>query len=288
MSDRVLPRYPIYIPSKDRFDVTTQFVTAQFLIKDEVPFKLVVEEHQAEAYGARFGDENVLVLPHRDQGLFQSRNWIKEHATAEGHERHWQLDDNIMDIRYRWKNNRRITCAAGPALAAVEDFTDRYENIAISGLNYKFFVTPGAPPYFVNVHVYSCTLVNNAIPHRWRLLYNDDTDICLQVLTDGWCTVLVNVFSIEKSTTMKTKGGNTDELYKIEDGRLKMARSLERMWPGVVTTDRRFGRPQHVVRDNWKGFDTPLKLKPDVDLAELAKRPNEYGLKLKRLREEKT
>ena len=281
-----LPRYPVYIPSKDRHDVKTQFVTAEFLARDGVPFKLVVEEQEADAYAARFGEDNILVLPWRDRGLYMSRCWIMEHSIEHGHERHWQLDDNIMDIRYRYKNNRRITCNAAPALAAVEDFTDRYENIAISGLNYKFFVTPGSPPYFVNVHVYSATLVNNAIPHRWRLLYNDDTDMCLQVLTDGWCTVLINVFSIEKSTTMKTKGGNTDELYKIDDGRLKMARALERMWPHVVTVDRRFGRPQHVVRDSWKGFDTKLKLKPGIDLAELAKRPQQFALKLVNTKED--
>lgn len=40
------------------------------------------------------------------------------------------------------------------------------------------------------VHVYSCTLILNSIEQRWRLLYNDDTDLCLQVLAAGWCTIL--------------------------------------------------------------------------------------------------
>jgi len=54
-----------------------------------------------------------------------------------------------------------------------------------------------------------------------------------------------------KMKTMAMKGGNTDELYK-GDGRLKMARMLEYVWPDVVKVKWRFGRPQHVV--NWSIF----------------------------------
>jgi len=146
---------------------------------------------------------------------------------------------------------------------------DRYENVALAGLNYEFFaIGEELPPFYLNGRVYSCTLVLNRIPHRWRIRYNDDTDICLQVLADGWCTVLMNAFVTQKCRTMTVKGGNTADLYQ-GDGRLKMARSLERLWPGVVKTSRRFQRPQHVVRDAWRRFDTPLRPKPGVDLAQL-------------------
>jgi hypothetical protein len=124
--------------------------------------------------------------------------------------------------------------------------------------------------------VYSCALFLNAIPHRWRGRYNEDTDICLQVLGDGWCTVLFNAFLCEKLQTMAMKGGNTSALYQ-GDGRLKMARSLERKWPGVVELGRRWQRPQHVVKDQWRRFDTPLKRKAD---AVIPQEPNEYGMRL--------
>ena len=77
------------------------------------------------------------------------------------------------------------------------------------------------------------------------------------------------------------KGGNSAQLYQ-GDGRTTMARSLERVWPGVVTTDRRFGRPQHVVADSWRKFDTQLIRKPDLDLDSFDK-VDDYGLKLKAL-----
>jgi hypothetical protein len=166
----------------------------------------------------------------------------------------------------------------------METFVDRYENIAVAGPNYYMFVPNRVekPPFNLNVHVYSCLCIKNDIPNRWRGRYNEDTDLCLQVLSDGWCTVLFNAVLAWKMTTMTMKGGNTAELYK-GDGRLKMARSLERVWPYVVTVNRRFKRPQHVVRDSWGRFDTQLKMKPGLDLANAA--PDEHGMRLTQVAE---
>lgn len=278
MSGIVLPRYPVYVPSKGRPDHRCQ--TARGLIRDGVPFKLVVEPQEADAYAEKFGRERLLVLPFSNLGsVTPARNWIKDHATAAGHERHWQLDDNMIWCYRLWKRKRR-RCPYGTALRICEDFTDRYENIAISGLNYDMFVVPesGAaiPPFYHNVHVYSCSLIWNKLPYRFRPRYNEDTDYCLQALSDGWCTVLVNTVCVKKLQTMIATGGNTDTLRYKAGGRLKMARSLERDWPHVVYVDRRFRRPQHVVRDQWRKFDTPLKLKPGIDLSTLT--TNEYGM----------
>lgn len=277
MSNLLLPRYPIYIPSKGRWDCCS---TAKFLRADDVPFFLVVEPQEREMYAQVFGETNLLTLPFSNPGsVIPARNWIKEHSQKAGALRHWQLDDNIKAIQRRYKSGRRIAVDAGVALRAVEDFSDRYENIAISGLNYRTFVmaVERKTPFILNCRVYSCCLILNSLPHRWRGRYNEDTDMCLQVLADGWCTVLVNAFVIDKAQTMQIKGGNTDTLYH-GDGRLKMARSLERLWPGVVEVDRRWNRPQHVVKDRWERFDTPLKLKEGIDLSAIE--PNDYGLRL--------
>lgn len=275
------PRYPIYVPSKGR--VTTCY-TANFLIADGVPFYLVVEPQEHDVYTERYGAERVLVLPFSNPGsVIPARNWIKEHATAAGHLRHWQLDDNIKWIDRRWRA-RRLRCDSATAFRVVEDFTDRYENIALAGMNYTMFAPDGQTlkPFQVNCHVYSATLILNALPQKWRGRYNEDTDYCLQVLSAGWCTVLVNAFLVKKIKTMLVKGGNSADLYQ-GDGRLRMAQALERKWPGVVETKRRFKRPQHVIKDSWAAFDTPLRLKPGIDLSKIV--PNEYGLRLTQVAE---
>lgn len=270
------PRYPIYIPSKGRSDVS---YTADCLSKEKIPFRLVIEPQEFDKYAKQFGKERLLVLPFSDRGsVIYARNWIKDHSISMGAIRHWQLDDNIPYFQRAFRG-QRVRCSAGIALRVTEDFVDRYENIAIAGLNYDFFYLGATKraPFFVNQHVYSVTLFLNSLPHRWRLKYNEDTDICLQVLADGWCTLLMNCFLAKKLRTMTVKGGNTAELYR-GDGRLKMARCLERVWPGVAGVGRRFKRPQHIIKYQWTHFDTPLKLKPGIDLAKM--KPNEYGMKL--------
>src|SRR5215831_8009664 len=176
----LLPRYPIYIPSKSRYRNCS---AARFLARDGVPFYLVVEPQEEDCYAAAGWERNLLVLPFANRGsVIPARNWIKEHARSLGAERHWQIDDNVRRIRKLGPMGRRIPCEAGPALRATEDFTDRYENVAVSGLNYYMFLGPncgsGHPtPFFLNVHVYSCCLILNSLPYEWRGPYNEDTDL---------------------------------------------------------------------------------------------------------------
>lgn len=268
------PRYPVYVPTRGRYATP---LTIRFMLRDHVDFRAVIQADEYDEYLNVVGHhERLLVLPPGIPNLLETRKWIRAHATAEGHARHWQFDDNIGGIR-RFYQGRRIPCETGPAIAAVEDFTDRYENIGVSGFNYQMFGVPGAPAYVPNVHVYSASLINHAMPATWRLVYNDDTDICLQALASGWATLLVNVFLVDKKTTMTMKGGNTDALYQ-GDGRMQMARALEREWPGIVKVKRKFGRVQHSV--DWSKFrdDPKPRLREGIDLSALER--DEYGLRL--------
>lgn len=275
------PQFPIYIISKGRHDCC---LTANFFVEDGVDFKIVVEPQEKQLYADKYGVERILVLPFQNLGLggIPARNWVWEHSKAAGAERHWIFDDNINMVR-RLHKGKRIRCNTNIALKACEDFIVRYENIAIAGLNYTFFAVGKKPPFNLNNHVYSCLCIKNDLDYRWRGRYNEDTDLCLQVLSGGWCTVLFNVFLIDKMATMTMKGGNADVLYK-GDGRLKMARSLERLWPGVVTVGRRFDRPQHKVNDEWKKFDTQLIRRKDLDWNEIEK--TSYEIKLKQVKSE--
>jgi hypothetical protein len=98
------------------------------------------------------------------------------------------------------------------------------------------------------------------------------------------CTIATNVFLADKMETMIMKGGNSDELYKMQ-GRLKMARALERLWPGVVKTTRRWNRPQHAISGNWRKFNTKLIKKKGL---KIENKPNEYGMKLIQVKEVKS
>lgn len=264
----LLPQYPVYVISKGR---AKSGLTAKFLLRDKVPFRLVIEPHEEEEYSKYFDKNLLLLLPFSNLGLgsIPARNWVWEHSKEQGHKRHWILDDNIHNI-YRYYKGKRIRVSSGIAFKVIEDFTERYTNVAISGMNYTTFVGLSTsnketmPPFYLNTHIYSCLLILNELPNRWRGKYNEDTDLCLQVLAEGHCTVAFNAFCQQKAPTMTVKGGNTDQLYK-GDGRLEMARSLERAWPYAVKVGRRFQRPQHIVHNAWQKFDTQLIRRDDID-----------------------
>ena len=257
------PEYPFYIPSKGRWKSR---LTSKALEKLGVPYKIVIEEQEYNNYASVIDAEKILTLPFKNKGLYNARNWIMEHSIKNGARRHWQLDDNISGFS-RLNRNLQVLVTSGTIFKVAEDFVDRYENVAIAGFNYDFFVKAKNiwPAYKLNTRVYSCSLVDNNISHRWRSLYNDDTDMCLRVLKDGYCTILFNAFTQEKSQTMTVSGGNTEELYS-GDGRLKMAQSLQKQHPDVTEVVWKWNRWQHRV--DYRQFKkNKLKRKKDITIS---------------------
>jgi hypothetical protein len=277
------PRYPVYIISKNRAESR---LTVKALTRINVPFRIVIEPQEFDAYAAHIDPAKIIVLPFSNlgQGSIPARNFVWEHSISEGHDRHWILDDNISNF-FRFNRNMMIPVADGAIFRAAEDFTDRYANVPMSGMNYEMFVKrkcDNFPPFNTNTRVYSCILLSNHVPHRWRGRYNEDTDLSLRFLKDGFCTVLFNAFLADKMPTMRMKGGNTDDLYKQNDkfdGRLEMAKSLQRQHPDVTRITWKWGRWQHHV--DYRPFKVnKLILKRS---AEINPGINDYGMVLKQL-----
>lgn len=269
------PEYPVYVISKGRWESP---LTARALEKMGVPYHVVIEPEEFDKYAAVIDPAKMFVLPFSNlgQGSVPARNWVWEHAVSTGARRYWILDDNIRGF-FRLNRNLKTLVATGAIFRAAEDFVDRYENVAISGFHYFMFASRKCklPPFLLNRRIYSCILIQSTIPYRWRGLYNEDTDLSLRVLKDGWCTVLFLAFLAFKMTTMTMKGGNTDGLYK-DDGRLKMARSLCEQHPDVVKVAWKWGRWQHSV--NYAPFEkNGLVRRPG---AEIPEGTNNYGMTL--------
>ncbi len=278
------PKYPVYIISKGRADTR---LTSKAFEKMGLPYRIVIEPQERDAYAAVINPAKILTLPFSNlgKGGIPARNWVWEHATAEGHARHWIVDDNITGF-YRFNRNLKVPVRDGAAFRAMEEFVDRYANVPMAGPNYEGLVLRregSTPPFRANTRVYSCILLTNDTRQRWRGRYNEDTDLSLRFLKAGYCTILFNAFLSEKEATMDMKGGNTDELYKQTadfDGRLEMAKSLQRQHPDVVKITRKWGRWQHQV--DYRPFKgNKLIRKPGVVIPE---GPNEYGMKLVRVR----
>ena len=276
------PRFPVYVISKGRADSR---LTVKALLARNIPHRVVIEPQEFNQYAAVMDRKSLLVLPFSNlgQGSIPARNWVWEHALKEGHERHWILDDNIRAF-YRFDNNLKVPTKSGTTFFAAEDFVERYTNVAIAGFNYFMFVSRKSktPPFTPNTRIYSCILILNRIPYRWRGRYNEDTDLSLRALKDGWATVLFNAFLAEKAVTMTMGGGNTESLYKLDgkkDGRLLMAQSLQQQHPDVTKIVRKWGRWQHHV--DYRPFKrNKLIRKPGIVIPDGV---NNFGMVLKKI-----
>jgi hypothetical protein len=282
------PRFPIYIVSKGRSDTR---LTSRFLEAMHISYSIIVEEQERDKYAAVIDPAKVLVLPKtyqtdydtfddlgttKSRGPGAARNFAWDHARSVGAEWHWVMDDNIRGF-CRMNKNIKLFCTDGTMFFCMEDFTLRWKNVAMSGPNYWMFLPrkKPKPPLTLNTRIYSCNLIRNDLPYRWRGRYNEDTDLSLRCLKAGWCTILFNAFVQIKAPTQTVKGGCDKDFYKKE-GTMPKSQMLKRMHPDVTTLVWKFNRYHHKV--DYKPF-RKMKLvpRPGVKINEGV---NEYGLRL--------
>ena len=283
------PRSPLYIVSKGRADSR---YTSKALELMNVPYYIVVEEQEYVDYAAVIDPSKILILDPEykrqydcfdEHGLTKStgpgpaRNFAWDHSIQNGHDWHWVMDDNIREF-LRLTNNLKIRMLDGTPFVAMEDFCLRYSNVGMAGPNYRSFASQNSviPPFVVNTRIYSCNLIRNDVPYRWRGRYNEDTDLSLRMLKDNWATVQFNAFLQDKLRTQVLGGGNTAEFYANEGTFAKSKMQVE-MHPDVSKLTFKFGRVHHEV--DYRPFKSiPLRF---VDDYTQVRGINNYGLTLK-------
>ena len=297
-------RFPLYIPTKGRYDYMH---TAIALTAMNVKHRLIVEPQEVDLYMKSVRDKGLIseIVPLDmsfkekydtcdDLGLTRSvgpgaaRNFAWQHSIDLGYSHHWVMDDNINWF-YRFNHNLKTPCRSSAYFRVMEDFTLRYDNVAMSGPNYFMFVKrkDKLPPFVINTRIYSCNFIKNDLPFRWRGRYNEDTILSLDILKAGHCTIQFNTYLQEKLPTQTIKGGNTDEFYHAE-GELKAgdryadggtdakSQMLVDQHPDVAKVVHKFGRTHHQV--SFKDFKQELHYR---DNYVVPTGNNEYGMVLK-------
>lgn len=275
------PRFPIFIISKGRWKRRQTVKTLEYL---KVPYKICVEPNEYNQYAKVIDRSNIINLPEnfseRNQGSIPVRNWVWEYAIKNNTGWHWILDDNIESVE-RFNKNMKIKCKSGTPFYIIEEFVLRYENISQAGMNYSIFcpAMESRPPIKFNTRIYSCILIRNDTGYKWRGKFNEDTDLSIRMLKDGWCTVLFNAFLIGKRATQTQGGGNTDTIYDKTNNRYEFAQSLAEQHPDVASITKRCGRWHHLVNYNvFRG--NLLKKKSGLEIKDI---PNNYNMNLIRL-----
>ena len=277
------PRYPIYIISKGRAD---SYYTARTLEYMNVPYFIVVEPQEYVAYASVINSKKIITTPFKNlgQGSIPARNFVWELAVKAGVKRYWIIDDNIKWF-YRLNENFKVPVTDGTILRAAEDFVDRYENVAMAGLQYDYFAPrkQRMNPFVLNTRIYSCILLQTDLKLRWRGRYNEDTDLSIRILKDGYCTVLFNAFLCGKVPTLNLKGGNA-AIYNQTSLRKEFAESLKKQHPDIVEIIWKYNRWHHKV-DYSKFKSNELKLKKGL---KIKPGPDNYGMQLIKYKESKS
>jgi len=299
------PQFPLYIPSKGR---SQYMITSKALSAMGVRHTVVCEPDEVDDYTAAAEGLLCDILPMdmdyksryelcdglgltRSTGPGPARNFIWEHSISQGHDWHWVMDDNIRKF-FRLNRNLKVPANSPAIWRAMEDFALRFSNVAMAGPNYFMFAARKTkqPPFVLNTRIYSCNLIRNDVPFRWRGRYNEDTILSVDLLKAGYCTIQYNAFLQEKMGTQVLAGGNTDEFYHVEGeqtegkrytdtGTLAKSRMIVDVHPDVSRVVERFKRIHHYV-DYGKFKGNKLR--------RIGERPpkgsvNNYGMKLVKL-----
>lgn len=283
------PQFPLYIVSKGRADTR---LTSKALEMMGVPYSIIIESQEYDSYAAVIDPKKILILDPKFQtdyevmirdsaskGSGPARNFAWEHSISQGHKWHWVMDDNIDGFR-RMNKSKRLRVGDGTIFAAMENFCLRYTNIAMAGPHYYSFAmttltkTHRLPPFLLNTRIFSCNLIRNDVPFRWRGRYNEDLDLSLNMLKGGWCTVQFYAFLQNKARTLTMKGGNA-EIYS--GGTLEKSKMIVRNHPDVARLAWRYGRAHHWV--DFRPFErNKLKRKPGLALPETT---DDHGMRLR-------
>lgn len=281
------PRFPIYIVSKGRWQKNP---TSKTLLDMNIPFYMIIEKNEFDKYSNLVDPKQLLILPEKFKDEYDkfwndddprtgpgaARNFAWQHSIDNGFDWHWVLDDNIESFE-RFNNNMKVKCTSGFPFYICEEFILRYKNVGQAGFNYANFCHSheARPPFLYNTRIYSCLLIKNDLPFRWRGRYNEDTDLSLRILKSGLCTIQLNAFLQGKMATQKIKGGNTKEFYEKE-GTLKKSQMLEDMHPDVAKVVWRFNRWHHHV-DYSRFKKNRLLLKDNLSFSD---KSNNFGMYL--------
>jgi hypothetical protein len=303
MNENITPLFPLYIPTKGRHQYLT---TSKVLTKMGVAHNLIVEPLEIEAYTKQVTSLGLsaTILP-LDMGIKEryeycddlgltissgsgpSRNYAWEHSLANGHDFHWVMDDNIREF-HRLHQNLKINVRTPSFWRIMEDFVLRYTNIGMAGPHYSKFIPRKAKtkPFNINTRIYSCNLIRNDIPFKWRGRYNEDTILSLDMLKAGWCTVIFHALLQDKMATQVQKGGNTDELYHgqtrgksqryAKHGTVAKSEMLARVHPDIAEVKWKFSRVHHHI--DYSVFKQTLQRKKGLVIPDS---PNNYGMELR-------
>lgn len=219
--------YTVYIPSKGRPTTGSTYLLCK---NAGIPYKVVCEPQDFEAYSAEIGADNLVMLDKNDQGIQYARSFIKKYSTELGQEKHWQMDDDMKYFTTR-VNEKNVRTDILAVVSIVEAITKLYSNVGISGITSNAFAFSKPRKVQANRLAYGVVLVNNEIEQFWRPDTVEDWDYTLNMLEAGYCTLAFNHVNFVTPGTGTNAGGNQMTDWETKEKRKEFYTKFAAMWP---------------------------------------------------------
>jgi hypothetical protein len=202
-------QFPIYIPSKGRYEC----ITAKQLIKMNIPFKIVIEPQDLDDYQKKWKD--LLILNRNDMGISYVRQAIINYAKSNHQKWIWIIDDDITEWWYRAGNDGCIKTNISCLKEVETNILNHPEKDIIGQVGLYHCVwackkncsIPFISENVGIVQVVAFNLPNINIKYDSDLNGMEDQDLTLRLLKSGIKTLRYNHFSFKTFNKGSNKGG---------------------------------------------------------------------------------
>ena len=231
----MINEYPIFIISYNR---AKNHTTAKWLAKYGVKHFMIIHKEQLSDYKAYQTDEMKLYttfiifddnyklkyetcddIPHsiKNAGSGAERNFAWDYSIKLGAKAHWLMDDNMSFFHIIGKSTngiyKRQRCTKEDFIEKwhkAEHFFNKYENLLMIELAQNdFFFNLHKLTYALNTRCFSCNLIWNDMPIRWRGRYNEDVILSTDIMVAGYCIAsYIGGVRKSKQSTREATGGN--------------------------------------------------------------------------------
>lgn len=249
-------KYPICIVSKGRADICT---THKLFKENNIKYFYMVEPQDYEDYKKNFGD-NVINIGKDDEGIYYVRNFCIEWSKKNGYDKHWQIDDDLKSLHYRPMNTSRGLRDSekinNPTklLLDIENMSERCVNFGAGCLTHDGFAFAKKRDIDINKMVYCFQLINNSVNARYQPNTSEDIDFSVQVLMEGFVTMVFNKYSFRTPSSGSIKGGCNASVDYQNNGRKKRNIQLCKTYPQWFTEYEKNGQSEIKPSKIWRSF----------------------------------
>lgn len=245
--------FPIFIPSKGR----PECKTAEFLKKEGIPFKIIIEPQDIPEY-RRWGKKNLLLLPENDKGIAYTRNFVLKHCKRKHIDWCWVMDDDLTSF-FKTVANRNVKCTWKQVREHIEPQLKKSNRFGQASLEYSQYAWSSNGKPKINSYNDCFVALKTSLFRKHEITWDEsfalksDRDISIQLIMKGLNNVRFTKFSFGTPENGSNKGGLHGVYEKKSIERL-MSFKLEEKWGhDIVSVEvKKGGRIDAIV--NWKKF----------------------------------